>query len=118
MVGGMRKYRDYFRHLEVSKVEVLRESRPACHYSVRGIGEISFEVSSDDRHLPVAMASMVGKYLRELLMERQNQFYLAHDESLPRPSGYHDPVTTRFVDGSASLRKRLGVVERCFLRAR
>jgi hypothetical protein len=114
----MRKYGTYFRHFDGPNVQVLKESRPACRYRVEGVGEVSFEVDSDDRHLPVAMASMVGKYVRELLMERQNHFYLSQQESLCRPSGYHDPVTARFIDESALLRRRLGVTDRCFLRSR
>lgn len=118
MVGGMRKYREWFRHLAERPIEVREEVRRRSAYAVGGIGEIAFEVDADDAHLPVAMASMVGKYVRELAMERQNRFYLAHDPALPRPSGYRDPVTRRFMDRSVGLRRRLGIAPDCFERHR
>jgi hypothetical protein len=36
---------------------------------------IGFETGSEDRHLPVALASMTAKYLRELAMVRLNRFF-------------------------------------------
>jgi hypothetical protein len=115
-VGGIRDYPRYFQHLPQADVEALPRKRGVCAYRVPGVGTLSFEVDADARHLPVALASMLGKYLRELLMERQNRYYLGHDASLPRPSGYHDPVTQRFVAQSEPLRRRLGIVDGCFER--
>jgi len=118
MVGGIRNYREYFQHLDASATEVVAESRRMSHYRIPALGDVCFEVDADGRHLPVALASMVGKYVRELTMERQNQFYLGHDPLLPRPSGYRDPVTARFIAESASLRKRLNIDPLCFERTR
>jgi hypothetical protein len=116
MVGGIRDYPSYFDRLKAHVItEVLRD-RNASAYRIGGIGTLSFEIDADARHLPVALASMLGKYVRELWMERQNRFYASHDERLPRFSGYHDPVTKRFVTDSAPLRKRLGIVDLCFER--
>jgi hypothetical protein len=61
---------------------------------------------------------MIGKYVRELAMERQNRFYRAHDPAHVAPRGYHDPVTARFIDASSPLRRRLRVEDACFVRAR
>ncbi len=36
---------------------------------------ISFETESEQRHLPVALASMTAKYMRELSMRRMNAFF-------------------------------------------
>jgi ribonuclease HII len=116
MVGGIRDYPSYFDHLKDHEVEVIEQTSKASRYRSPGIGTFSFEVDADARHLPVALASMVGKYVRELAMERQNRFYANHDAELPRPSGYHDPVTARFVEGSRPLRKRLGIIDSCFER--
>jgi ribonuclease HII len=60
---------------------------------------VRFEVDADGLHTPVAVASMVGKYVRELAMERQNRFYAKHDAALPSPSGYHDPGHGAFRGG-------------------
>ncbi len=118
MVGGIRRYGDRFHHLGGRDVEVVAEERRLSSYRVAGLGEVRFEVSADARHLPVALASMVGKYVRELSMERQNRFYAGHDASLPRASGYRDPVTRRFIRQSAPLRRRLRIAPDCFRRVR
>ncbi|MCA9602714.1 MAG: hypothetical protein KC417_11845 [Myxococcales bacterium] len=118
MVGGMRNYGAYFQHLRAEDITVQAEERKFALYSVRGLGRVRFEVDADALHTPVALASMVGKYLRELWMERQNRFYASQDPSLPMPSGYHDPVTARFVEASAPLRRRLHIADTCFERTR
>jgi hypothetical protein len=59
---------------------------------------------------------MIGKYLRELIMERQNRYYLERDPLLRRVSGYHDPNTKDFVERSLPLRERLGITKECFER--
>ena len=116
MVGGIRKYRDFFARIDASAITEAEESRERSRYRVDGVGEIVFEVDSDAHHLPVALASMLGKYVRELAMERQTRFYRGHDTSLPVVSGYHDPVTRRFVEASAALRASLAIADDCFER--
>lgn len=118
MVGGIRSYRRYVRRFDPEAMEVLEESRRAARYRVPRVGDVAFEVDADDRHLPVALASMLGKYVRELGMERQNRFYRRAHPDLPRASGYHDPVTRRFVDATAALRRRLRIAPDCFERRR
>ena len=118
MVGGMLHYPKHFRALCEREVTPVVETRAQRAYEIAGLGQVSFEVHADDRHLPVALASIVGKYVRELWMERQNRFYQGHDPSLRRASGYHDSVTTAFMDGTAALRARRGIADDCFLRRR
>lgn len=117
MVGGIRRYRGYLAHIDPDALETIEESRSRSVYRSPAIGELRFEVDCDANHVPVALASMLGKYARELLVERQGRFYRGHDPSLPRASGYHDPVTARFVDASAPLRRRLAIADDCFERA-
>lgn len=116
MVGGVRKYIPQFTEIAAEHVEIVSEARAAAHYRVQGVGEVRFEVDSDANHLPVALASMLGKYVREIAMARQNRFYQEHDPELPDVSGYHDPVTGRFVDATRLLRGKLGIEPRCFER--
>jgi len=85
-------------------------------HGTRGLGAVRFEVDADASPLPVALASMIGKYVRELAMARQNAFYRGHDPELPEVSGYHDKVTARLVDATQLLRARLGIEDRCFER--
>lgn len=116
LVGGIRKYARYFQHLSRQAVDTLEEIPGRSAYRVQGVGSLAFEVNADAHHLPVSLASMVGKYVRELIMERQNRYYLARDPLLRRVSGYHDPNTKDFIDRSLPLRKRLGITKQCFER--
>lgn len=116
MVGGIRSYPEKLRHLCRADLRPRRAQGGTLAYDVAGVGHLRFEIDADARHLPVALASMLGKYVRELWMERQNRFYRAHQPSLEEVSGYHDPVTQRFVKQSASLRARLGIDADCFER--
>ena len=116
MIGGMRRYAPRLLQIDQGRVSVVAETKKRSAYRVADLGEVSFEVDADARHFPVALASMLGKYVRELAMERLLRFYGGHDEALPRASGYHDPVTARFVTGTGALRLRLGIVDDCFER--
>jgi len=114
MIGGIRKYDAHFRHFALARAE--EQGGGVSAWRVPGVGAVRFVVDADDGHLPVALASMVGKYVRELTMERVVRFYRARVPGLPAASGYHDPVTRRFVSGSAETRVALGVVDDCFAR--
>jgi ribonuclease HII len=116
MVGGIRDYERYFDRLKPYAVNALGRTRLATAYQVEGIGTLSFEIDADARHLHVGLASMLGKYVRELCMERQNRFYTQHQADLPRASGYYDPVTRRFIAESRALRRRLAIADECFER--
>ena len=49
---------------------------------------VQFESDSDATHMPVALASMISKYSRELLMARLNDYFQAHVPALGRTAGY------------------------------
>jgi ribonuclease HII len=116
MVGGIRNYPERFRHFERAAVRVEKPLRHGLRYAVADVGQVSFEIDADQRHLPVAFASMIGKYVRELWMARQNRFYQAHVPEMVDVSGYHDPVTRRFIAASAEMRRALDIREDCFVR--
>ena len=116
MVGGIRKYTSRFQRFDVARTTMLEEVKGRSAYRIEGVGEVAFEVDADAHALPVAIASMVGKYIRELCMARLNQYYRGHDPSLSPVSGYHDPVTARFVEATRLLRKRLEIEPGCFER--
>lgn len=111
MVGGIRKYENYFRRLSPSG----KGDGPQA-YKVPKLGEVRFEVKADDRHLPVGLASMVGKVVRELAMRRIVLFYQGHNDKLRDVSGYHDSVTKEFVEKTTKLRRRLKIQPNCFER--
>jgi ribonuclease HII len=116
MIGGIRDYSSRLRRFAPRRVEQIQARRGSRRYSVDGIGELRFEVDADARHLPVALASIVGKYVREICMRRIGEFYRRADPSLELASGYHDPVTTRFIEATEPSRRRLGIATDCFRR--
>lgn len=117
-VGGFGKYSSAFGPLGGRLHAVLQEGRARSAYHFPGVGEIAFVQDSDASDLCVAMASMVGKYIREALMGRIVRFYRAEDPTLPDASGYHDPVTAAFMESTFPLRRKRDIHETCFERRR
>lgn len=116
MIGGLRRYVPHMRLSHRFPVLTCDEQRDASTYWLDGFGEMRFEIDADASHVPVALASIVGKLVRELAVERQNAFYGEHVADLPAASGYHDPITARFVDATARVRKKLRIASACFER--
>jgi len=116
MIGGLRDYASRFSRFEPQVVRPLTGRRGQRRYAVEGVGEVRFEVDADARHLPVALASIVGKYLREVCMRRIGEFYQRENTHLKLASGYHDPVTTRFIDATEASRREMGIAPGCFRR--
>jgi ribonuclease HII len=50
---------------------------------------VEFRVAGDSRHLPIALASMLAKYVRELLMERFNAYWCGLAPALRPTAGYY-----------------------------
>ncbi|HNS98624.1 MAG TPA: hypothetical protein PLJ27_20815 [Polyangiaceae bacterium] len=115
-VGGMMRYPSKFTHLSGFPYGVLHEQRSESAYRLAGIGTIRFLQDAEEKDPLVSIASLVGKWVREMLMNRIVRFYRQHDDTLPDASGYHDPVTNAFVRNSQALRQRLGIPQDCFLR--
>ncbi len=61
----------------------------ASRYLVRdGRVALHFETEAEDRHLPVALASMAAKLVRELMMARFNRFFAARCPGVRPTAGY------------------------------
>jgi hypothetical protein len=116
MVGGIRDYQSRLGSFPGEQIQPLANRRGQRRYRIDGLGELRFEVDADARHLPVALASIVGKYVRELSMRRIGEFYRRFDPELRLASGYHDPVTTSFIQSTKPSRRRLAVATDCFQR--
>jgi ribonuclease HII len=116
MVGGIRNYLAKMRHLPLRGVSKVPAKKGSLAFDVQQVGLVTFEIDADANHLPVSLASMVGKYVRELWMLRQNRFYRGHEPTLEEVSGYHDPVTRRFIAAFELLRGKLGIEVDCFVR--
>lgn len=115
-VGGFGQYGKVFGPLGGRLHAVMEEGRARSAYRFPGIGDIAFVRDSDASNLLVGMASLVGKYVRELMMERIVRHYQRADPELPVVSGYHDPVTNQFVLGTEALRRKRRVPNSCFER--
>jgi ribonuclease HII len=114
-VGGINEYTRFWGPLGGRLHNVLEEGRARSAYRFPGLGELRFVRDADASDPLVMLASLVGKYLRELLMRRIGRHWSPGDEALP--SGYHDPVTQRFVERTALLRKRRRLPTNCFERS-
>ena len=78
---------------------------------------IVFVEKAESQCLSVAAASMLSKYLRELLMHRFNHFWRAHLPSLEPTAGYYTDGE-RFLRDIAAKRAELGICDDHLIRCR
>lgn len=100
-----------------SLVRVFYESRGESCYGWREAGqpvEMKF-MAKGERHLPIALASMVAKYLRELSMEAWNLFWKEQMPSL-RPTAGYPQDAKRFKKEITIVQSRLSVDDRVIWR--
>lgn len=109
--GGRAHYREnLLRSFPAMELAVLQEGEECSVYEMRAgaqVVRLTFEIKADDRYLPVSLASMVSKYIRELLMDRMNAYFSGLDAELKPTAGYWQDGQ-RFV---ADLRVRLPHLE-------
>jgi ribonuclease HII len=78
---------------------------------------IRFQTKGDSIHLPIALASMTAKFLRELCMARFNAFWRQHDPALKPTAGYVQDGR-RFLAEIEPLIDRLQIPRAQLIRAR
>lgn len=78
---------------------------------------IDFSVDADKKHLPVALASMLAKYIRELLMDRFNAYWQRFMPTLIPTAGYYNDAQ-RFLADIEQVIDRSGVPRGQFIRTR
>ncbi|HET6327973.1 MAG TPA: hypothetical protein VFG04_25040 [Planctomycetaceae bacterium] len=114
--GGRNYYGDLLVECLDGRMVCCRgESRAASVYGV-GPTEIRFEAKAE-RHFPVAVASMVSKYIRELTMELFNQFWRNHLPELKPTHGYPRDAH-RFRREVAAVQSRLDIADDVLWRER
>ena len=102
------------------KFKVIGESDSCSAYRIsdgRRDLEVHFATRSEQRHLPVALASMVSKYLRELFMARFNEFWSREVPGIRPTAGYYTDGRRFYADIMPAVR-RLDVDENLLYRSR
>lgn len=90
--GGRIRYREHLlRSFPQMDLRIVHESEQKSVYEMRTGArrvELRFEVGADEHHLPVSLASMVSKVVRELLMESMNDYFVNMNPALKPTAGY------------------------------
>jgi len=90
--GGRVRYRKSLQRMfPEMELKILYESPQTSSYELQADGKgmrLHFVVDADEHFLPVSLASMVSKYLRELLVYNINRYFLGHCASLKPTAGY------------------------------
>jgi hypothetical protein len=119
--GGRNSYAAMLQHaLPEGQIRVEDERPGRSSYRVDGLRRevrVLFEPRADVNHFVVALASMVSKYLRELLMGEFNQFWLTHVPGLKPTAGYPGDAA-RFWEAIRPAARRLGIPEASLWRQR
>ena len=92
--GGRKSYGTFLRAaFEGCRLETIEEtaarSEYALSWSARRV-RVRFEARADSLYLPVALASMLSKYTRELHMEMLNDFWRGLVPQLRPTAGYYE----------------------------
>ncbi|MFO0783568.1 MAG: hypothetical protein U0636_07775 [Phycisphaerales bacterium] len=125
--GGRRTYVDPLRtSFPEASIRVLEECDTSARYTLdfpatRGQPghqmTVSFQQGGEDQHLPIALASMAAKLVRELHMRRLNAFFSQHVPELKPTAGYTQDGQ-RFLADIRPVLDRLGLPEAGLVRTR
>jgi len=90
--GGRIRYRRQLQRMfNGMELKILCESPTTSSYELQADGRamrVHFVVGADERFLPVSLASMVSKYLRELLIDSINRYFTGFSTNLKPTAGY------------------------------
>jgi ribonuclease HII len=119
--GGRDAYgHTLMRSFESAHLHIIEEGPHCSRYELRGqpaVWTVSFMEKGEDHHLPVALASMFSKYLRELFMKGFNRFWQARLPDLVPTAGYYQDGQRFLQDIEAEVR-RLEVPREHLVRSR
>lgn len=122
-LGGRQFYDEaLLAYLQPDQISVVEESQDTSTYglqkSIQGrnhIMLISFMTKSDVKCFPVALASMVAKYSREVCMEMFNRYWCAQQPGLKPTKGYVTDAR-RWLKDTAALRDAMDFPDRLLIR--
>jgi hypothetical protein len=101
-----------------ASIAVLGETERVSRYRLERDGSlltVSFEAESEGEHLPTALASMIAKYSRELLMRRLNAWFGQHAGAV-RPTAGYVQDGRRWLAEMESVIERLGLDREALVR--
>ena len=119
--GGRNAYSALLQHAFADgMVYAEEEGRLRSVYRVEGLDRlvrITFMPKADVEHFTVALASMISKYVRELLMREFNRFWQTHVPGLAPTAGY--PLdAVRYIEAIRPALLKMGMAERAVWRCR
>ena len=89
--GGRRAYTAaLLKSLNLNTLQVAAEDADASRYTLTHLDhlcEIGFYKSGEKQHLPIALASIMAKYFRELCMRLFNRYWCGEVEGLSATAG-------------------------------
>jgi len=119
--GGREHYGSLLRLMfEPWSLQVVSETDGRAEYRLRrglDVVRLIFTQKAEGQCLPVAVASMLSKYLREALMHRFNRFWKQHLPELEPTAGYYTDGE-RFLRDIAAKRAELGIADEQLVRCR
>jgi ribonuclease HII len=119
--GGRNNYSALLQHAFADGMVLAEEEGRMCsRYRVEGLDRpvsVTFMPKADFGHFPVALASMISKYVRELLMREFNRFWQSHVPGLVPTAGYPNDAV-RYFDAIRPAMAKLGMAERLVWRCR
>jgi ribonuclease HII len=119
--GGRNTYSALLQHcFGDGMVFVRRESMACSQYDIQGYAgpiRLQFQPRADSEHFCVALASMLSKYLREMLMGEFNRFWAERLPGLKHTAGYPGDAS-RFYDAIRPMVDQLGLAHEVVWRKR
>ena len=118
--GGRNHYLDILTEFFPGEfIQPVQESRESSVYFLNWQGrQLEFRfLAKGESNLPIALASMLSKYQRELAMARFNEFWRSHVPGLKPTAGYPEDAK-RFKQQIAAAQERLGIADKCLWRKR
>jgi len=112
--GGRNRYDELLSEvLDQEMILRIEEGQQISRYRI-GHSELRFQVGGE-AHLPVACASMIAKYLRELSMRLFNRYWSQHCPDVKPTLGYPNDAR-RFREQVEAVRRHLDIADHLFWR--
>lgn len=108
------------RAFEDRQMCILSESDEESEYELKGRTtkwRVRFSQCGETRHMPIALASMLSKYMREIFMLRFNAYWREQDANLVPTAGYYEDGL-RFLKDIEPHARRLGIRREQLVRER